>query len=158
MLACLLAEFQEKCETELGPEGYAGLDVTSRVVTDTEDWFTLRIDATETMASGYEFSRFYHIDKASDTVVTLADLFRPGVDYSAVLTAEVLRQMEEQMAQSEEAVYFPEELTAIGPDQNFYFDEEGNIVLVFDEYTVAPGSMGMPEFTIPASVVQDLLR
>ena len=74
------------------------------------------------------------------------------------LTAEVLRQMEEQMARSEEVVYFPEELTAISPDQNFYLDENGNIVLVFDEYTVAPGSMGMPEFTIPASVVQDLLR
>ena len=154
----LLAEFQEKCETELGPEGYAGLDVTSRVVTDTEEWFTLRIDATETMASGYEFSRFYHIDKTTDTVVTLADLFRPGVDYSAVLTAEVLRQMEEQMAQSEEVSYFPEKLTAVGPDQNFYFNEDGNIVLVFDEYTVAPGSMGMPEFPIPAPVVQDLLR
>ena len=154
----LLAAFQEKCETELGPEGYAGLDVTSRVVTDTDDWFTLRIDATETMASGYEFSRFYHIEKTTDRVVTLAELFRPGADYSAPLTAEVLRQMEEQMAQSEEAVYFPEELTAIGPDQNFYFDEEGNIVLVFDEYAVATGSMGMPEFTIPASVVQDLLR
>ena len=154
----LLAEFQEKCETELGPEGYAGLDVTSRVVTDTDDWFTLRIDATETMASGYEFSRFYHIDKTADAVVTLADLFRPGADYSTALTAEVLRQMEEQMAQSAEVIYFPEELTAIGPDQNFYFDEAGNLVLVFDEYTVAPGSMGMPEFTIPASVVQDLLR
>ena len=90
--------------------------------------------------------------------MTLADLFRPGVDYSAVLTAEVLRQMEEQMAQSEEVSYFPEELTAVGPDQNFYFNEDGNIVLVFDEYTVAPGSMGMPEFPIPAPVVQDLLR
>ena len=154
----LLAAFQEKCETELGPEGYAGLDVTSRVVTDTEDWFTLCIDATETMASGYEFSRFYHIDKAADTVVTLAELFRPGADYSAALTAEVLRQMEEQMAQSGEVVYFPEELTAIGPDQNFYFDEAGHLVLVFDENPVAPGSMGMPEFTIPASVTGDLLR
>lgn len=154
----LLAEFQEKCETELGPEGYAGLDVTSRVVTDTEEWFTLRIDATETMASGYEFSRFYHIDKATDRVVTLEELFRPGADYSAALTAEVLRQMEEQMARSEEVIYFPEELTAVGPDQNFYFNEEGNIVLVFDEYAVAPGSMGMVEFPIPEAVVQDLLR
>lgn len=154
----LIAQFEKTCEEELGKEGYHGLDVTSTVVTDTDDWFTLRIDATETMASGYEFSRFYHIDKTTDTVVTLADLFRPGVDYSAALTAEVLRQMEEQMAQSEEVSYFPEKLTAVGPDQNFYFNEDGNIVLVFDEYTVAPGSMGMPEFPIPAPVVQDLLR
>ena len=154
----LMAEFQEKCETELGPEGYAGLDVTSTVVTDTDDWFTLRIDATETMASGYEFSRLYHIDKATDQTVTLKDLFREDADYVTVLSGEVRRQMEEQMAQSEEVVYFPEEFTAIDPEQNFYFNAEGELVLVFDEYTIAPGSMGMPEFAIPAEVYGGMLK
>ena len=154
----LLAEFQKKCETELGPEGYAGLDVTSRVVTDTEDWFTLRIDATETMASGYEFSRLYHIDKATDQTVTLKDLFREDADYVTVLSGEVRRQMEEQMAQSEEVVYFPEEFTAIDPEQNFYFNAEGELVLVFDEYTIASGATGMPEFAIPADAYETLLK
>ena len=154
----LMEQFEETCEAELGREGYLGLDVTSAVVTDSDGWFTLRVDAVETQASGYQFSRFYHIDKAADRVVTLKDLFREDADWSAVLTREVRRQMEERMAGDSGASYFPEELTGIGPDQNFYFNESGELVLVFDEYTVAPGSMGMPEFTIPAEVYETLLK
>lgn len=152
----LMGQFQALCE-EMG-EGYGSLDVSSTVVTDNDTWFTLRIDATETWASGYEFSRFYHIDKATDQTVTLKDLFREDADYVTALSGEVRRQMEERMAADESARYFPEEFTAIDPEQNFYFNAEGDLVLVFDEYTIAPGSMGMPEFTIPAAVVQDLLR
>lgn len=154
----LIGRFEETCEAELGREGYLGLDVTSAVVTDSGDWFTLRIDAVETQASGYQFSRFYHIDKATGRPVMLKDLFREDADYSAALSEEVRRQMEARMAADSDASYFPEELTEIGPDQNFYFNEDGELVLVFDEYTIAPGSMGMPEFTIPADVYETLRR
>lgn len=154
----LIARFEETCEEELGKEGYHGLDVTSTVVTDTDEWFTLRVDAVETQASGYEFSRFYHINKATDQVVTLKDLFREDADYVTVLSNEVRQQMEERMAEDREASYFPEEFTAIDPEQNFYFNGSGELVLVFDEYTIAPGSMGMPEFPIPADVYETLLR
>lgn len=154
----LIARFEETCEEELGKEGYHGLDVTSTVVTDTDEWFTLRVDAVEIQASGYEFSRFYHIDKTTDQMVTLKDLFREDADYVTVLSDEVRRQMEERMAENVEVSYFPEEFTAIGPEQNFYFKTDGDLVLVFDEYTIAPGSMGMPEFTIPADVYETLLK
>ena len=154
----LIGRFEETCEAELGREGYLGLDVTSAVVTDSGDWFTLRIDAVETQASGYQFSRFYHLDKATGRPVMLKDLFREDADYSAALSEEVRRQMEARMAADSDASYFPEELTEIGPDQNFYFNEDGELVLVFDEYTIAPGSMGMPEFTIPADVYETLRR
>ena len=152
----LIGQFQTDCEA-LG-EGYKSLDVTSSVVTDSDSWFTLRVDAVETQASGYQFSRFYHIDKAADRVAVLGDLFREDADWSAVLTREVRRQMEERMAADSGASYFPEELTEIGPEQNVYFNGEGELVLVFDEYTAAPGSMGMPEFTIPAEVYGGLLK
>ena len=138
----LIARFQADCETLGG--GYKSLDVISTVVTDSDTWFTLRVDATETQASGYQFSRFYHIDKTTGQVVTLADLFREDADYVTALSGEVLRQMEERMAADESVRYFPEEFTAIDPQQNFYFNGEGELVLVFDEYTIAPGSMGMP--------------
>ena len=152
----LIARFQADCETLGG--GYKSLDVISTVVTDSDTWFTLRVDATETQASGYQFSRFYHIDKTTGQVVTLADLFREDADYVTALSGEVLRQMEERMAADESVRYFPEEFTAIDPQQNFYFNGEGELVLVFDEYTIAPGSMGMPEFTIPAEVYGGLLK
>ena len=140
----LIARFKADCE-RIG-EGYQGLDVSSTVVTDTDTWFTLRIDATETMASGYDFSRFYHIDKTTGQVVTLSDLFPAGSDYVDVLSAEVRSQMEARMAADENQMFFLDEFTSIDPEQNFYWNDSGELVLVFDEYAVAPGAMGMDEF------------
>ena len=150
----LIARFKADCE-RIG-EGYQGLDVSSTVVTDTDTWFTLRIDATETMASGYDFSRFYHIDKTTGQVVTLSDLFPAGSDYVDVLSAEVRSQMEARMAADESQMFFLDEFTSIDPEQNFYWNDSGELVLVFDEYAVAPGAMGMVEFPIPAAVTDSL--
>lgn len=152
----LIAQFEADCAAT--GEGYQGLDVTSSVVTDTDEWFTLRIDAVKTQASGAQFSRFYHIDKATGQVVTLADLFREDADYVTALSDSVRAQMEERMAADESQAYFVDQFTAIAPDQNFYFDADGQLVLVFDEYTIAAGYMGMLEFTIPASVYEGLVK
>ena len=153
----LIEQFKADC-ADAG-EGYAGLDVSYQVVSDTDSWFTLRVDAVETQASGYEFSKVYNIDKTTDQVVHLDGLFAPGSDWQTVLTDEVSRQMTEQMADPASGKdYFPEEFKGVTADRNYYFDADGNLVLVFDEYEIAPGSMGAPEFTIAKSVYQQLLK
>lgn len=146
----LMEQFRAQCESM--EQSYSSLNVTSQVVTDSDTWFTLRIDAEETQASGYQFSRFYHIDKVTNQAVTLKDLFREDTDYVTTLSDEVCRQMLNQMEANPENAYFVEEFTSIAADQNFYFTQNGELVLVFDEYTVAPGYMGMPEFTISADL------
>ena len=42
----------------------------------------------------------------------------------------------------------------ISETQNFYFNEAGELVIAFDEYEIAPGYMGCPEFVIPKSVIK----
>ncbi len=152
----LLTQFYRDCERVGG--GYQDLRVSSVVLANTDTWFTLRIDATQTEASSYAFSRFYHIDKATGQVVSLGDLFRDGAEYTAVLSDEVRRQMETQLSADRTLAYFPDDFDGIDPEQNFYFDAEGNLVLVFDEYGIAAGSMGMPEFTIEKNIYQSLLK
>ena len=148
----LMEAFREDCEAA----GFSrqSLTVTSQVVTNTPDWFTLRVNGEELRAGGYEFSRFYHIDKTTDTVAHLEDLFPAGTDYISVLSEEVHRQME--AAQSQGEALFPETFRSIQPDQGFYFDESGQLVLVFDEYDLGAGSAGMPEFSIPGEIVAQL--
>ena len=85
-------------------------------------------------------------------------LFRPDADYVSVLSAEVLRQMEEQMAADASLSYLTDEFTAIDPEQSFYWNADGDLVLVFDEYAVAAGYIGMVEFTIPQDVYSALLK
>jgi len=46
---------------------------------------------------------------------------------------------------------------SISEEQNFYINDKGKLVIVFDEYEVAPGSMGCVEFVIPTSVIEAIL-
>ena len=49
--------------------------------------------------------------------------------------------------------------TCSGDKEPFrFFTENGDLVIVYDKYTIAPGSMGNPAFTIPKSVYEPLLK
>jgi len=47
--------------------------------------------------------------------------------------------------------------TPIQADQNFYITKEGKLVIVFDEYEVAPGYMDVEKFEIRTNVLADVL-
>ncbi len=159
----LIKKFNE--DMNASGDGHKSLDVSYDIITDTDDWFTLKISALEVQASGYQQYKFYHINKKTGEAAALKDLFKDGSDYVTVITEEVKRQMREQMAADENMMYFLEsedmpeyDFKEIAADQNFYFDDSGEVIIVFDEYTVAPGYMGCPEFEISKKALSDILK
>lgn len=129
-------------------QGPNSVNVTHETVTNTPEWFTLKLTVEEVQASGAIRYVYYHIDRATGNFITLGDLF--DAEGRRFLSQQVLEQMNE-------TDYFPEELPEVlSEQQNFYF-ENGDLVLVFDEYTIAPGSMGTPSFTIRAETYQNYL-
>ena len=158
-------ELIRQFEDTLSEEGYHGLHVTQEVVTDNALYYTVKLSVLETEASGYEHNQFYTIAKQTGNVVTLADLFAEGSDYISAISENIKTQMKEQMAADEGVIYFldnddmPEfNFQGITEQTNFYFNERGELVIAFDEYEVAPGSMGAPEFVIPQEVTAALLK
>ena len=108
-------------------------------------------------------SKFYHIDKESGRVITLKDMFKENADYIKVISDNIKKQMKEQMKADESITYFLEDeetkewnFNAIKENQNFYFNEKEEMVIEFDKYEVAPGYMGIVEFTIPTEEIVDL--
>lgn len=158
-------ELIRQFEDTLSEEGYHGLHVTQEVVTDNAQYYTVKLSVLETEASGYEHNQFYTIAKQTGNVVTLEDLFAEGSDYISAISENIKTQMKEQMAADEGVIYFldnddmPEfNFQGITEQTNFYFNESGELVIAFDEYEVAPGSMGAPEFVIPQEVTAALLK
>ena len=158
-------ELIRQFEDTLSEEGYHGLHVSQEVVTDNERYYTVKLSVLETEASGYENNQFYTIDKQTGNVVTLEDLFAEGSDYISAISENIKTQMKEQMAADEGVIYFldnedmPEfNFQGITEQTNFYFNERGELVIAFDEYEVAPGSMGAPEFVIPQEVTAAPLK
>lgn len=159
----LIARFEQ--DIQQNENAHQGLDVTYDVLMNTDSWFTLRINVVETAASGYEYSRIYHINKELDQVVELKDLFAEGSSYVDVISDYIKDEMRRQMKESEDVSYFidsepafaEDDFKNIREDQNYYFNADGQLVIVFDEYEVAPGFMGAVEFVIPDAVVSDIM-
>lgn len=162
-LTKLLADrFNEELK-EIGNEGHSGIYVDYEVVTNTEKWFTLKIRVHEAAGSSNTYYRFYHIDKVKGKIAELKDLFAAD-NFAAVLAENLRKQMKEIMAKDSNKIYWVEN-AEIGQDfvtlddkHNFYWDKDGNLVIVFDKYEVAPGSMGTPEFVIKKEDISNILK
>lgn len=160
------SEFITEFEENLQKEGYQGLQVDYEVITDNEEWLTIKVNVLQTEASGFSQAKFYHVDKQTGKQIKLTDLFVDGSDYVKIISENIISQMKEQMAADDGKIYFFEgdgeeeegNFKEIKADQNFYFNEQGELVLAFDEYEVAPGYMGNVEFVIPEKIVEDIYK
>lgn len=162
MTSVLVNQFYKDIELSEN-NGYGSIHVDYEVVTNTARWFTLKLSVSEIAASSNNYYVYYHIDRNNGKIVELIDLF-DAEKYSEVLVAEIKRQMEEQMKADDSISYLTsdgeigEKFAAVSPDTNFYWNIEGDLVIVFDEYEIAPGSMGTPEFVIGKDVIKDILK
>lgn len=145
-------------------EGYVGMDVTYEILRNDERMLSIRFDAVLNAGSSGQYSRCFILDKEIGEVLELSDLFQPGSDYISVISAEILRQMTQLQADGigdyfipgsiwSESDYFEE----IDADQNFYLDDQNQLVIIFDEGEVASNRLGMPEFVIETDLLQDIL-
>lgn len=158
----LIEEFKESAE--LG-ESYGALEIHHETVTDNDRYFTLKLSIYQGAGSGAESYKFYTIDKQSGQQIHLADLFQENSGYNKLMSENIRNQMRTLMAEDEMNMYWVDNMDmpelnweGLKEDQNFYFDEKGNIVIVFDEYEVAPGYMGAQEFTVERAVFEKLLK
>ena len=144
-------------------QGYVASDTGYQVLRDDDAILSLCFYTTLNAGGSVDYSRYFTLDKATGELLALSDLFLEGSDYVGAVSADILRQMEEQVAAGEGDYFIPggiwseeECFRAIDPDQQFYLDENGGLVIVFGEYEVAPGSMGMPRFVIDEEAISDI--
>ena len=144
--------------------GYVGMDISHQVLRDDEQYLVVRFDGVLNAGGSGQYSRCFTLDRSSGRILALADLFEEGADYVSRISQEILEQMTQQVEAGLADYFIPggiwsdeECFQRIDPDQNFRLNEDGDLVILFDEYEVAPGSMGLPEFTIPRQSLEDIL-
>jgi len=144
-------------------QGNYELESTYQVIRETDDYLAIEIDTLLVMASGTQYKKVFNIDKLTGNIVTLQDYFTEGSDYKTRISNDIKRQMKEQMDADENIIYWidsdmPEwDFKEITDETSFYFDENENLVILFDEYEVAPGYMGAVSFTIDKNVFEKML-
>lgn len=155
----------EEFKSNMDGEGYHDIKIDSEIIATTEDYFTLKLICFQAAGSGYEEDHFYTIDLNTGEKVELADLFKDGSNYKSIISENIKDQMKEQMAANDGVIYwvdnkdYPEwNFKEITDNTSFYINENGEIVICFNEGDVAPMYMGTVEFTIPNDIVADILK
>jgi hypothetical protein len=149
----LIAMYEDELKASNGQDNYE-LVSTYEVIRNDEKYLSIRINSTVVMASGAQFVKIYNVDKTTGNIITLSDIYGKDTDYIDTISEEIKQQMQDQMAADENKIYFiksdeePSGFDKITDDTNFYINDDGNVVIVFDEYEVAPGYMGVVEFTL----------
>ena len=149
---------------EDGENGNEAVNSSYQVVTDNDRLFALRIDTSIVMAGSNQYTKIYNVDKKTGNTITLNDLFQKDSDYLDRISEEIEKQMKENMEKDSNLQYFLDKdvdgysFDGIKNDVNFYVNKEGELTIVFDKYEVAPGYMGIVEFTIPTNVVSDIIK
>lgn len=157
----LYEEFMKKIGTDNLGDANIALFSDYKVILDTDSLLVLASEKTEIAASGSESIHYDTIDKKNQLVLTLSSLFKDS-GYIDKINENIITQMKEQMKGEEGKVYFLEDgieddFKSISSNQNFYINEDGKLVISFNEYDVAPGFMGVVEFVIPTDIIKDLL-
>lgn len=150
----LIAQYEAEVANMQGEGNYA-MQSSYQVVSDYGKYVSIQINTVITQASGAEYVKIFTVDKTTGETVTLSDVIEDPAVFPK-MSENIREQMKQQMAQDESKVYFaegePGAFSGLQGDENFYFNEAGEIVIVFSEYEVAPGYMGTVRFTIPNDV------
>lgn len=146
--------------------GHLGVDSGYVVKTDTDEIFSIARYTSTTAASSDMEMKYDTISKKDNVLVTLPSLFKDD-RYVMNISKYIKEQMIEHNQKDKEKVYWIKEIEGsedlleyfkeISPNQSFYINKDGKLVISFDKYEVAPGYMGVVEFIIPTEIISDVL-
>ena len=157
----LIEEFETYLEKE---EGYQDILVKSEILTATADYFTLKLLCYQGAGSGYQWNYYYTIDLNTGKRLQLKDVFMEGADYITPISEAIKEQMKAQMDADENVYYWLDDeieewnFKSVTDETSFYINENGNVVMGFNEGDVAPMYMGAVEFEIPGDVLNDIRK
>lgn len=146
------AEENKKAYIQTGgnPNDYVpmAIDVNYEIKSKNEKVLSFVLNTTWTQANAFTEQTFYNIDLKTGKEITLSD--KLGKDYKKVADESVKKQIEERKAQDKDQIFFEDDagFQEITENQKFYINNNGNVVIVFAKYEIAPGCMGMQEFEI----------
>lgn len=102
--------------------------------------------------------QMFNLDLSTGKDITLEDLF--GKNYEAIVNPMIKKQIHQQMKKDPKIYYFEGKMgfQGIRKNQPFYIDKQGNVVIVFEKYTIAPGYMGSRTFTIPCAKTKSYME
>ncbi|MGG7213014.1 RsiV family protein [Clostridium nigeriense] len=146
-------------------DGHLGIESGYVVKTDNENILSIGRYVVNTVGTSSTTFEYDTIDKKNEILITLPSLFKDN-KYIEIISENIKEQMRGQMKSDSKKVYWIDDESGngnmdifkeISENQNFYINDQSQLVISFNKYEVAPGYMGIVEFTISTDILSDVL-
>lgn len=123
-------------------------DITFQNYYSDDKIISFSINATQIMADSYLQKKFYTVDLKTGEVYNIEHFL--GLDYQNIVKKSVQQQIAENKEKYPNLMYFDEAVNnlKITNEQPFYINKDNQVVVVFNQFEIAPGYMSLPEFII----------
>lgn len=123
-------------------------DITFQNYYSDDKIISFSINATQIMADSYLQKKFYTVDLKTGEVYNIEHFL--GSDYQNIVKKSVQQQIAENKEKYPNLMYFDEAVNnlKITNEQTFYINKDNQVVVVFNQFEIAPGYMSLPEFII----------
>ena len=123
-------------------------DITFQNYYSDDKIISFSINATQIMADSYLQKKFYTVDLKTGEVYNIEHFL--GSDYQNIVKKSVQQQIAENKEKYPNLMYFDEAANnlKITNEQPFYINKDNQVVVVFNQFEIAPGYMSLPEFII----------
>lgn len=159
----LIASYEAELKESQG-EGHYSLNSSYEVAFENEKYVCIRINTEIIMASGSNFVKVFTVDKETGAAISLSEFLGNKEELLENISTNIKEQMKKQMEEDDNVFYYyqtehPEDdFQGLTGEESYYFTENKELVISFDEYEVAPGYMGAVSFVIPKEVTGDLIK
>lgn len=147
---------------EQGYDPHFGYEYTWDVVTDSEDYFVFRISWFFAAGSSETRNEYFNLDKKTGRFLDFdEDAVTSPEKYSYVrdqIFAQMQAANEESRKEYGADTYWTEDdsldvaLRMTGYMNHWYYNQDGELVITFDKYDIAPGAIGCPEFIVSTDI------
>ena len=120
-------------------------DITFQNYYSDDKIISFSINATQIMADSYLQKKFYTVDLKTGEVYNIEHFL--GSDYQNIVKKSVQQQIAENKEKYPNLMYFDEAVNnlKITNEQPFYINKDNQVVVVFNQFEIAPGYMSLPE-------------
>lgn len=120
---------------DYGKSKHASYTFNYKVLSNTKKYFSFKVTSTVTAADSATTSRYYTVNKQTKKQVTMTNLLKQKGFKTKV--NKVIKKQAKSTA-----------FTSINKNTNFYMNKKNQLVVSFDEGTIAPYSAGVLNYTV----------
>ena len=124
-----------------------------QVIADTDDYFVFRTSWFMGAGSSTTLNEYWNLDKKTGKLLDFDEDAVTSLEQMAAIREQIYAKMQ-AVNDSGEGVFWTEgdkldvQLGQVRYLNHWYYNQDGDLVITFDKYEIAPGVMGSPEFVI----------